>query len=76
MSGKFQSRLFEILVNLIDPSVFVDRYVEDSIDIWGVQFSPNGQLLATGASDGKIRVCTIFIDHQSHSTLRRYGISP
>ena len=43
---------------MIDPSAFVDRYVKDRIGIWNVQFSPNGQLLATGASDNQIRVCS------------------
>ena len=63
---------------MIDISIFVDRYVKDRIDIMTVQFSLNGKLLATGASDGQIRVCSlklrIFIN--SHFTLLRYGISP
>ena len=70
---------FKNCIDAIDPSIFVDRYVRDyrfSIDI--VQFTPDGQLLATGASDGQIRVCSlrmrIFII--LISTLLRYGISP
>ena len=43
---------------MVDPSVFVDRYVKDNIDMFSIQFSPNGQLLATGASDG-VRVCSV-----------------
>ena len=42
-------------------SVFVDRYVKDDVNIWSVQFSPNGQLLAAAASDGQIRVSSIKI---------------
>ena len=67
---------FKIWIDLINPSVFVDRYVKDRISIWSVQFSRNGQFLATAASDGQIRVCSlkmrIFIN--SYSTLLRYGI--
>lgn len=37
-------------------SVFVDRFVKDLIKILSVEFSPDGQLLATGASDSQIRV--------------------
>ena len=44
---------------MVDPSVFVDQYVKDLISIRSVQFSPNGRLLATGASDGRIRVCSL-----------------
>ena len=50
-----------IWIDLMDASVFVDRYVKNSIGIWSVQFSPNGQLLATGASDDRIRVCYLKI---------------
>ena len=52
---------FNIWIDAIDPSVFVDRYVKRRIAIWSVQFSPNGQLLATGAADAKIRVCSLKI---------------
>ena len=38
-------------------SVFVDRYVKDALTIWGVKFSPDGRLLATGANDHQVRVC-------------------
>ena len=53
---------------------------EDSIQIHGIQFGHNGQLLATGASDGRIRVCSLFsrngyVNHY-HSNLPRYVISP
>ena len=41
---------------MFDCSVLVDRYVEDRVSILSVQFSPDGQLLATGASDSEIRV--------------------
>ena len=41
---------------MTDSSVLVDRYVKDYIAIWSIQFSPNGQLLATSATDGQIRV--------------------
>ena len=51
--GAFVSK---ISIDVIDPSVFVDRYVKDPITIRSVQFSPDGQLLATGATDGQIRV--------------------
>ena len=51
--------LYHIWVDLIDFSIFADRYVKDRISIWSVQFSLNGQLLATGASDGRIGVCSL-----------------
>ena len=41
---------------MTDSSVLVDRYVKDYIAMWSIQFSPNGQLLATVATDGQIRV--------------------
>ena len=53
------SLVSKISIDVIIPSVFVDRYVKDYINITRVQFSPNGQLLATGASDCQIRVCSL-----------------
>ena len=47
-----------IWIDTTDPSVFFDQYVKDPIDILSVQFSPDGRLIATGASDGQIRVCS------------------
>ena len=46
--------------DLVDSSVLVDRYrkLKDHINILSVQFSPDGQVLATGASDNEIRVCS------------------
>ena len=65
---------------MTDSSVLVDRYVKDYIAMWSIQFSPNGQLLATAASDGQIRVRVsksepLSISHGA-PTLLRYGISP
>ena len=56
----------------------MDRYrkLKDHINILSVQFSPDGQVLATGASDNQIRVCSpqkIF--HLFCSNLFRYGMS-
>ena len=45
---------------MINLSVFVDRYVKRGIYINSVQFSPDGQLLAAGASDGQIRVRSFY----------------
>lgn len=65
---------------LIDPSFSVDPSVKDRIDIYSVQFSPDGQLLATGASDCQITVCflkiKIVINLEAHTLLIRYGTSP
>ena len=58
-SGQFQNLLLTIRIDAIDPSDFVDRYVKDSIGIFSLQFSPNGQLLATGATDRRLRVCSL-----------------
>ena len=58
ISGKLKSSLFEIGIDVINLSVFVDRYVKDLINILSVQFSPNGRFLATGANDTQIRVCS------------------
>ena len=71
--------LVKYWIDVIDPSVFVDRYVnvKDRITIFSVKFSPNGQLLATGASDNRIRVCSQNVNlYQAHPTLPRYGILP
>ena len=49
---------FGLAIDVITSSVFVDRYVKDRINVSGVQFSPNGRLLATAGSDYHIRVCS------------------
>ena len=54
----------------------MDRYVKDEINILSVQFSPDGRLLATGASDNQIRVRSLqwHFHTVSTSTLFRFGI--
>ena len=49
--------------------------MNDPSSIWSVQFSPDGQFLATGAFDGNVRVCTLKmrILYQSHFTLLDMG---
>ena len=37
----------------------MDRYVKEKLLIWSVKFSPDGRLLATGATDNQIRVCSL-----------------
>ena len=62
---------------MIDPSVFEDRYVKNLVATRNVQFCPKGQLLATGGSDGQVRVRSLEMNlYQSRLTLLRYGISP
>ena len=48
----------EIWTDLVDFSTFVDRYEKGGYyrDVCCLQFSPNGQLLATGTDGGEINV--------------------
>ena len=67
--------LLKIWIDAIDHSVF--GYVKERIGIYSLHFSPNSQLLATGTSDRRVRVCSIAmrIYNEPHSAFLRYGIS-
>ena len=55
----FRVSLFKIWTDMFDSSVFVDRYLKEddsSGRIFCLQFSPDGQLLATGTCGGQIKV--------------------
>ena len=45
----------------------MDRYVKDKLLLRSVKFSPNGRLLATGASDHQIRVFSLNCENFNES---------
>ena len=56
---------------MIDSSTFVDRYEKDDLrhTIYCLRFSPDGQLLATGAYDDKIKVCSLKMSFSGNFTI-------